>query len=375
MQEDPRLADAKAIPIREVVDRLDIVGLRPAGRELSGPCPLCGGRDRFNINLATHAFLCRQCDIKGGDTVALAQAVLGCDFKSALSALCGEIPASIDPEEVARRRRRAEAAERKRQEDADRYRQFAIRDARSIWSRATLAEDTLARGYLELRGISREVLPVMPRCFRFIPDHPYVVKRGSELVTLHRGPCMISGVLSQRDELMAVHQTWIDLDAPKGKAVILEGDVPQAAKMTRGAVKGGAIRMVAATQSKTMVMGEGIETTLSVLAAGMVSGAAFWAGVSLPNMQGTAAKIPGKRWHGIPDLSDGEAFVPPPWVERLIFLQDGDSDARATRHKLECGLRRAMALRPGLKAQIVSAGAGVDFNDVLLGQARDEEKQ
>jgi hypothetical protein len=30
-------------------------------------------------------------------------------------------------------------------------------------------------------------------------------------------------------------------------------------------------------------------------------------------------------------------------------------------------LRRAMAVRPGLKGQIVQAGAGVDLNDVLLG--------
>ena len=48
-------------------------------------------------------------------------------------------------------------------------------------------------------------------------------------------------------------------------------------------------------------------------------------------------------------------------------MQDGDSEPRLTRAKLVAGLRRAMLLRPGLKAQIVHAGAGVDLNDVLMG--------
>jgi hypothetical protein len=38
-----------------------------------------------------------------------------------------------------------------------------------------------------------------------------------------------------------------------------------------------------------------------------------------------------------------------------------------TRAKLEAGLRRAMAHRPGLVGQIVKAGDGVDLNDVLNG--------
>jgi hypothetical protein len=66
-------------------------------------------------------------------------------------------------------------------------------------------------------------------------------------------------------------------------------------------------------------------------------------------------------------MADRDAFAPPSWVKRLIFIMDGDSEPKMTRAKLECGLRRAMAVRPGLKGQIVQAGAGVDLNDVLLG--------
>jgi len=42
---DDRLALAKAVPIADVAARLDLAGLRRAGREIVGPCPRCGGDD------------------------------------------------------------------------------------------------------------------------------------------------------------------------------------------------------------------------------------------------------------------------------------------------------------------------------------------
>lgn len=371
LREDPRLAEAKAIPMREIVDRLGIARLRPNGQELTGPCPLCSGRDRFNVNLRTNAFLCRRCDIRGGDQVALVQAVLGCDFKAALAFLCGDAPAQIDPAEIERRRRRAEAAERKQRDDADRYRRRAIADARSIWSRAVPATGTLVRDYLRARGISASDLPSVPAALRFLPDHPCVKKVGRELVTLHRGPCMIAGVMDPPGRVVAVHQTWIDPVPPHGKMKIAVPEDDSISKLVRGANKGNAIRLVTPERFDVLVMGEGIETTLSAWVGSPIEGAAWWAGVSLGNMAGKARRVPGQRWHGLPDLDDADAFVPPPWVRRLIFLMDGDSDPRATRHKLECGLRRAMARIPGLKAQIVRAGDGVDFNDVLVRKGAD----
>jgi hypothetical protein len=135
--------------------------------------------------------------------------------------------------------------------------------------------------------------------------------------------------------------------------------------MVRGSKKGGAIRLHTPLDSDTLIMGEGIETTLTALAASPVEGAAYWAGVDLGNMSGRMRKVQGSRHSGVPDMADADAFVPPPWVRRLIFIQDGDSDPKATRAKLESGLRRAMARVVGLKGQIVHAGAGVDLNDVL----------
>ena len=59
----------------------------------------------------------------------------------------------------------------------------------------------------------------------------------------------------------------------------------------------------------------------------------------------------GLKFAGVPDMGDTDAFVPPQGTERLIFIQVGDSDPKLTRAKLLAGLRRAMILRPGLRAQ------------------------
>ncbi|MFD1809298.1 hypothetical protein ACFSHQ_18085 [Gemmobacter lanyuensis] len=120
-----------------------------------------------------------------------------------------------------------------------------------------------------------------------------------------------------------------------------------------------------------LIMGEGIETTLTALIADVPAGAGYWSGISLGNMAGQRRLGQGLKYAGLPDLGDAEAFVPPPGVERLIYVQDGDSEPKLTRAQLLAGLRRAMALRPGLRGQIVMAGAGVDLNDVLLGVGAD----
>lgn len=374
-RDDPRLAEAKAIPMSEVVERLGIAGLRATGGELVGPCPLCGGRDRFGINLRSGAFICRKCDLRGGDQVALVRGVLNLGFRDALTWLCGDMPAEIDPVEMERRRARAAAEERKRQAARNRFRQQAIRDAKSIWSRARDGSIGPVPAYLAARGIAASLLPAWSKALRVIPDHPYVKRIGGELVTAHRGPAMIGAIQGPDGILTAVHQTWIDPQPPHGKARIVHAGEALPAKLVRGSKKGGAIRLFTPRGAETLVMGEGIETTLTALIARPFANAAYWAAVDLGNMAGRMRHQPGVRYSGLPDMDDAEAFVPPAWVRRLVFIMDGDSDPAMTRAKLECGLRRAMALRPGLVGQIVEAGRGVDLNDVLLEGQEPEEKE
>ena len=367
---DYRLADAKAMPIEQVVNLLGVQGLVRTGHEMVGPCPSCGGRDRFGVNLRKGVFLCRRCDAKGGN-LDLVMLVMGMEFRAALEWLCGPSQ-QISDEERRARERRAEQNRLVNEARAARERQDAIRSAREIWNGAGPAEGTAVRAYLELRGIAASLLPRIPTCIRFAASLPYTVKADRGWEVIHRGPAMVAAVQGPDGVLSAVHRTWIDLSRPNGKASIVDPNTGEAlpSKKVIGSKKGGAIRLSGPKhQASVMVMGEGIETTLSAMISGVEAGAMFWAGVDLGNMAGRrVTRGDGMKFAGIPDLEDDEAFVPPPAVARLVYVMDGDSEPRLTRAKLEAGLRRAMVKRPGLKGQIAAAPQGLDLNDVLLGK-------
>lgn len=366
-RDDGRRIEAKAIPILEVAGRLGIARLVHQGAEHVGPCPVCGGRrDRLQINPARGLFICRGEDA-AGDGLALVQHVLGCDFRAALDFLVGTAETAPDPAEIERRRARLAAEDRRRAETEAALRARAIRDARETWGAAVPGAGTAAETYLAARGVT---FPAgWPPTLRFLPGHPAVKRIDGASVELHRGPCMVAAIQGPDGRVRAVHQTWIDPARPGRKAAILLPDgSPAPAKMVRGSKKGGAIRLTAWGTSGTLIMGEGIETTGSALAAGVRPAAAFWAGIDLGNMAGRQVRVPGRRHSGVPDLEDGDAFLPPEGTRHLVFIQDGDSDPTATRAKLLAGIRRAMAQRPGLKGWIVPAADGRDLNDMRMEQ-------
>jgi CHC2-type zinc finger protein len=75
---------ARSMRIEDEVDRRRI---KLVGRiDRCGPCPVCGGRDRFSINVRKQVFLCRGCDAKG-DVIALVRFLDGCDFREAVETL------------------------------------------------------------------------------------------------------------------------------------------------------------------------------------------------------------------------------------------------------------------------------------------------
>ncbi|PTX45621.1 CHC2-type zinc finger protein [Gemmobacter caeni] len=348
----------------EVANRLAIQGLQRAGREMIGPCPRCGGTDRFGINTQKRVFQCRRCGGKGGN-VDLVMFVMGTSFPAALEWLCGSVE-GVSPEE--RRQRERQAAENKARNDAKAAaaREQARREAREIWEQGQPAQDSPVHDYLALRGIPRARFPRLPVCLRFHPSLGYMVQVDRKWVEAHRGPAMLAAIQGPDGRFIGVHRTWFDTSRPKGKPEILHpvsGDRLKV-KKSLGSVKGGSLRLT--PPGRVLIMGEGIETTLTALLADEPPGASYWAGVSLGNMAGQRQLGQGMKYAGLPDLGDTEAFVPPAGVERLIFVQDGDSEPRLTRAQLLSGIRRAMALRPGLRGQVVPCPAGVDLNDVLM---------
>jgi hypothetical protein len=87
---DGWIAKARAVPIEREIKRRGIQ-LRGNGRDRAGPCPKCGGDDRFSVSTAKQVFNCRGCG-SGGDVIALMEHLDGVDFISACTTLTGEQP-------------------------------------------------------------------------------------------------------------------------------------------------------------------------------------------------------------------------------------------------------------------------------------------
>src|SRR5215467_13358695 len=87
-------ARAKLIPIENEIARRGIV-LKRIGAEHVGPCPKCGGDDRFAINTKKQIFNCRGCCV-GGDVIKLVEHLDGVDFIAACTALLNESPPKLN---------------------------------------------------------------------------------------------------------------------------------------------------------------------------------------------------------------------------------------------------------------------------------------
>ncbi|WP_454919239.1 DUF7146 domain-containing protein [Xanthobacter sediminis] len=387
--------DARAVTVAEEIARRSIRLIKSGREELVGPCPVCGGRDRFSLNLKKDVFHCRGSG-RGGDAIALVQYLDGADFLAACETLTRRPPprgegTRLSPEELAAReeeRRKREAAQR---DTSDHYREAERRRLFARWraARRDLA-GTAAEEYLALRGIPDP----RSRALRFSPDEPYfhgeaLDERGYRAPrVIHRGPALLAAITDAEGIFRGLHITHIDLAMPMGKAEIADPETGEMlpSKKVRGSMRGGVIALLPAGPgaARTVYAGEGIETVLSVWTALVALGwdlseTAFACGISLGNLAGAAAesaphptlivtdrrgarrrqKVPGPvpRW-------DSPAMPVPAECEALALLADGDSERFLT----ECAMARAAARHaaPGRAVRIAWAPEGCDFNDLLL---------
>jgi hypothetical protein len=71
---------ARCVPLEQITEQR---GIKLRGRiERVGPCPRCGGTDRFSINTRKQLFNCRGCR-KGGDVIELVKFLDGTSFGGA----------------------------------------------------------------------------------------------------------------------------------------------------------------------------------------------------------------------------------------------------------------------------------------------------
>lgn len=391
-----------------------ICGFQPArgkdkGNDRSaGPCPECGGRDRFSVHYGKRKFNCRGCGAKGVDALALALVGGRVSFVEACEDLSGEPrPARVGdetPEEKAAREARRREADRRRDEDARRddlaaeaYRERERAACHRIWDAGrTPTNDCLGR-YFSAR---RLVLPASA-LIREADDVAFwhgekIDDRGrAQPRAIYRGPAMLAQMLDNAGAFVGLHITSLAPDW-RGKAEIFDPDTGEAlpSKKMRGSKRASHIVVrepSCAGPPARLFLAEGIETAASVGVALHATGRLrasdiFWAAGDLGNLGGAhlgtfahpALKTSGGRPQRVPSSEPDFAapgIVIPPYVGHLVLLGDGDSEPVLTRAALERGRRRHAADRARLRAAnpaiaplaigIAIADAGTDFNDML----------
>lgn len=81
----------QAVSLVEVAQRYTTLTQISHSGESQGPCPLCGGDDRFHVDVAKGRFYCRQCYPRGGDVIDLVMRVEGVSFSEACDHLAGNL--------------------------------------------------------------------------------------------------------------------------------------------------------------------------------------------------------------------------------------------------------------------------------------------
>jgi hypothetical protein len=88
---DVWFAQARAVPLEQIIQQRNIK-LKRQGVELIGPCPKCGGEDRFGVNLREQLYNCRKCGAGGHGGIDLVAWLDGTEPIPAAEYLNGEPP-------------------------------------------------------------------------------------------------------------------------------------------------------------------------------------------------------------------------------------------------------------------------------------------
>ena len=150
--DDTSIARARTVNISDIATARGLV-LTKQGCELIGPCPLCGGRDRFAIHVRKDVFHCRGCGDKGGSAISFVMWLDNVSFRTAVEMLVGPAPDGIGETEHARDQR---AIERTARETVDLER--SLRYCDSLW-RASVPLPPVAVAYFVKRGIDINAVP------------------------------------------------------------------------------------------------------------------------------------------------------------------------------------------------------------------------
>jgi hypothetical protein len=191
-----------------------------------------------------------------------------------------------------------------------------IAAARRLWGESQDARRSPVVSYLAGRGITLAVPPSLR----------WVRQCWHREAEAHL-PTMIAGVRNVDGELIGVHRTFLTPDYRRRDRASL------------GPIGGGAVRLAPVRPDDWLVIGEGVETVLSVM---QCTGLAGWAALSAIGV---------------------ERLVLPPDAQRVLIVADHDSNGTGERAAHNAA-QRWLAEGRGVRLAM-PAGVGEDANDLL----------
>ncbi len=281
------------------------------------PCPMCGGRDRFQYTdkYEMGNFHCRGCG--PGDGFALLQGTLGMTFRDSTAQIDQYLGRASEP-----RNPSSAAAHQRTRVDL----------AMKLWEEAKpVTSGDAVDSYLSNRGLRLSTASIALRC------HPklgyYARQPGNERSQLvGHYPAMLGLVRTCDGNPVTLHRTYLS-DGRKAP-------VPDAKKLLSSGIPGASVQLFAATDE--LAVAEGIETALAVHLA---TGKPVWSAINAGNL---------------------ERLVIPSTVRRLCIYADNDAlskfDGQAAAYALARRLRREDAARE--VAVYTPRRAGHDWADV-----------
>ena len=189
-----------------------------------------------------------------------------------------------------------------------------------LWRLCRPIHGSHAETYLNARGITRTDFASL----RFHPALHYRDNTGHQTF-----PALVCAATSNEDTITGVHRTWLHPDTPV-KAKVADP------RKALGRIHGHAVRFGQPDPGGILIVGEGIETVLSLVTA-------------VPNVAAAAAL----------SATHLAAFDPPPDIQRLVIALDADpAGNQAAAHLQE------RCSRMGIHTMILTPDRG-DFNDDL----------
>ncbi len=279
-------------------------------RDKHGPCPLCGGEDRFrwdNVD-GRGSYICGQCG--AGDGMALAQKFTGkpfADVAREIDTLLGNIKPDTDKPKPD-------------MTEADR-----VRMLKEAWSASKpVAPGDLAHRYLDARGVAELIYP---KALRFAP----AMRDGDGGVR----PCLIAmvGVFGEA-KYATMHRTFLRADG------LAKAEMTSPRKLMPGALPAGACVQLSDYSGGPLGIAEGIETAMSASALYDIP---TWAAINSTMLA---------------------AWEPPEACEEIAVF--GDNDVKFGGHAAAYRLAHRMAVKGKHVTVHIPDSPGQDWNDVWL---------